>query len=116
MEIADLPLLPGNYEFTVGINDNFLQHTYDRQYRAHPLAVRRGEEPVGIGFTQMPSPWSLLPWDASAAAQAAAEAAARADALEADRDAQEARRTTPAAPSGAGDRPSDLSADQEAPT
>ncbi|MFN7147875.1 MAG: ABC transporter ATP-binding protein [Microthrixaceae bacterium] len=66
MELPDLPLLPGNYEFTVGINDRYLQHTYDRQYRSHPLPVRRGEHPVGVGFTQLPSSWSLLPWEAPA--------------------------------------------------
>ena len=72
MEIPQLPLLPGNYEFTVGINDKFLQHTYDRQYRSHPLPIRRGEQPVGVGFTQIPSSWTMLPWEAPAVVERAA--------------------------------------------
>jgi ABC-2 type transport system ATP-binding protein/lipopolysaccharide transport system ATP-binding protein len=67
MEIPGLPLLPANYEFTVGINDKFLQHTYDRRYRSNPLPVRRGERPVGVGFTELPSNWTMLPWDPSTA-------------------------------------------------
>lgn len=53
-----LELLPGNYEFTIGINDQYVQHVFDRHARAYPLAVRRGDRPLGIGFVELDGRWS----------------------------------------------------------
>ncbi|CAB4916489.1 unannotated protein [freshwater metagenome] len=57
IKMDQLQLLPGNYEFTIGINDKFVQHTYDRHYRSHPLAVRRGNLPIGVGFVELDANW-----------------------------------------------------------
>jgi ABC-type polysaccharide/polyol phosphate transport system ATPase subunit len=57
IKMEQLQLLPGNYEFTIGINDKFVQHTYDRHYRSHPLAVRRGTLPIGVGFVELDATW-----------------------------------------------------------
>jgi ABC-2 type transport system ATP-binding protein/lipopolysaccharide transport system ATP-binding protein len=57
IKMDQLQLLPGNYEFTIGINDKFVQHTYDRHYRSHPLAVRRGNLPIGVGFVDLDVTW-----------------------------------------------------------
>ena len=54
-----LPLLPGNYDVTVAINDKYVQHVYDRRYRGAPLIVRRGEGPVGAGLTEIAGTWHL---------------------------------------------------------
>jgi len=71
IKMPKLQLLPGNYEFTIGVNDKFLQHTYDRHYRSHPFAVRRGTEPIGVGFVDLDVTWgtdgsSAAPTDAAA--------------------------------------------------
>jgi hypothetical protein len=63
IEMDELPLLPGNYEFTIGINDKFVQHTYDRHYRSHPLAVRRGIRPIGVGFVDLAATWNTAGTD-----------------------------------------------------
>lgn len=57
IKMEQLQLLPGNYEFTIGINDKFVQHTFDRHYRSHPLAVRRGTLPIGVGFVELDATW-----------------------------------------------------------
>lgn len=61
--LDDLKLLPGNYEFTIGINDKFVQHTFDRHYRSYPLAVRRGTCPIGVGFVDLGGTWTMSEWD-----------------------------------------------------
>lgn len=63
IEMDELALLPGNYEFTIGINDKFVQHTYDRHYRSHPLAVRRGARPIGVGFVDLAGTWNTAATD-----------------------------------------------------
>lgn len=60
LNMLELPLLPGNYDFTVGINDKFVQHTYDRKYRSTVLTVRRGDHPLGVGFTEIKGNWEIL--------------------------------------------------------
>lgn len=55
-----LQLNPGNYSLTVGITDSYVQHIYDRHYKRHPLAVRRGQAPVGVGFLDLEGAWSSL--------------------------------------------------------
>jgi hypothetical protein len=56
-----LPLMPGNYEFTIGINDKYVQHTYDRHLRSHRLTVRRSEDPLSVGVVELPGRWSVRP-------------------------------------------------------
>ena len=63
MKIDHLSLLPGNYEFTIGINDKFVQHVFDRRYRDFPLIVRRGSDPIGVGFVQLDGSWNLAEWN-----------------------------------------------------
>jgi ABC-2 type transport system ATP-binding protein/lipopolysaccharide transport system ATP-binding protein len=58
MTMDELQLTPGSYRITIGITDGYLQHVYDRQYRRHPLTVRRGEAQVGVGFVQFDGEWS----------------------------------------------------------
>jgi ABC-type polysaccharide/polyol phosphate transport system ATPase subunit len=60
LNMLELPLLPGNYDFTIGINDKFVQHTYDRKYRSTVLTVRRGDHPLGVGFTEIKGKWEIL--------------------------------------------------------
>jgi ABC-type polysaccharide/polyol phosphate transport system ATPase subunit len=56
-----LMINPGNYSITVGITDSYVQHIYDRHYKRHPLAVRRGQAPVGVGFLDLEGEWSVAP-------------------------------------------------------
>lgn len=60
-ELERLPLMPGNYEFTIGISDKYVQHTYDRHLRNHRLTVRRSEDPLSVGVVEMPGRWSVCP-------------------------------------------------------
>lgn len=59
MELDELPLQPGHFELTVGINDKFVQHVYDRHDRAYELVVRRGAEPPAAGFFRLPARWRV---------------------------------------------------------
>ena len=54
-----LELLPGNYDFTIGVNDRYVQHVFDRHPRRYSLTVRRGVRPHAIGFVEMPGEWSI---------------------------------------------------------
>ncbi len=54
-----LELLPGNYDFTIGVNDKYVQHVFDRHPRRYALTVRRGTRPHAIGFVEMPGEWSM---------------------------------------------------------
>jgi ABC-2 type transport system ATP-binding protein/lipopolysaccharide transport system ATP-binding protein len=54
-----LELLPGNYDFTIGVNDKYVQHVFDRHPRGYALTVRRGTRPHAIGFVEMPGEWSM---------------------------------------------------------
>ncbi len=54
----ELQLTPGSYRLTIGITDGYLQHVYDRQFKRHPLTVRRGEAQVGVGFVRFDGRWS----------------------------------------------------------
>ena len=49
-EIDSLPLTTGDYELTVAISDEFVQHNFDRREREWRLAVRHGGliEPEGV--------------------------------------------------------------------
>ncbi len=55
----ELALLPGNYEVSVGVNDQYVQHVFDRQTRAYPLAVRRADRALGVGFVELVGTWSI---------------------------------------------------------
>ena len=57
--IESLPLTPGDYELTVAINDEFVQHVYDRHDRAWRLAVREGTTLAPEGLMDLRGRWSL---------------------------------------------------------
>jgi lipopolysaccharide transport system ATP-binding protein len=59
MVLDELPLQPGHFELSVGINDKFVQHVYDRHDRAYELVVRRGDEPPAAGFFRLRAAWSV---------------------------------------------------------
>lgn len=59
MTLEELPLQPGHFELTVGINDKFVQHVYDRHDREYELVVRRGDEPPAAGFFRLTAGWSV---------------------------------------------------------
>lgn len=61
--IESLPLTPGDYELTVAINDEFVQHVYDRHDRAWRLAVREGTTLAPEGLMDLRGRWSLSPAD-----------------------------------------------------
>ena len=49
--VDSLPLTPGDYEITVAISDEFIQHNYDRHEREYHLRVRSGTDsqtPEGV--------------------------------------------------------------------
>jgi hypothetical protein len=54
-----LPLQPGYFDLTVGINDKHVQHIFDRHDRQYELVVRRGDEPPAAGFIRVDGDWSI---------------------------------------------------------
>ena len=58
-EIEELPLLPGRYEFTVAVNDQWVQHVFDRHVRRYVLTVNRGAEAIGAGLVELSGKWSI---------------------------------------------------------
>ncbi|MFZ4668653.1 MAG: ABC transporter ATP-binding protein [Microthrixaceae bacterium] len=61
--IESLPLTPGDYELTVAINDEFVQHVFDRHDRAWRLAVREGTTLAPEGLMDLRGRWSLSATD-----------------------------------------------------
>ena len=59
--IDSLPLTPGEYELTVAVIDEFVQHVYDRHDRAWRLAVREGTSLAPEGLMDLRGRWSLSP-------------------------------------------------------
>lgn len=59
MSFEALPLQPGHFELTVGINDEFVQHVYDRRDHSYELIVRRGDDPPAAGFFRISGTWSV---------------------------------------------------------
>lgn len=59
LTIDSLPLTPGEYEFTVAISDEFVQHDFDRRDRAWRLAVREGERMAPEGLVDLRGRWSV---------------------------------------------------------
>ncbi len=62
--IDSLPLTPGDYELTVAISDEFVQHNYDRREREFHLAVRSGRRLSPEGLMDLRGKWSLGATDA----------------------------------------------------
>lgn len=57
--VDSLPLTPGDYELTVAISDEFIQHTYDRREREYHLRVRSGtDRQTPEGVIDMLGRWS----------------------------------------------------------
>ncbi len=56
--IDSLPLTPGDYELTVAISDEFVQHNYDRREREFHLTVRDGNRQAPEGLIDLSGHWS----------------------------------------------------------
>jgi ABC-type polysaccharide/polyol phosphate transport system ATPase subunit len=57
--VASLPLTPGDYELTVAISDEFVQHDFDRRDREWRLPVRDGDSLAPEGLMDLRGQWSL---------------------------------------------------------
>ncbi len=57
--IDSLPLTPGDYELTVAISDEYVQHNFDRRERAFHLAVRSGPRLAPEGLVDLRGRWSI---------------------------------------------------------
>lgn len=57
--IDTLPLTPGDYELTVAISDEYVQHNFDRRERAYRLTVRHGGRLAPEGFMDLHGTWRL---------------------------------------------------------
>ena len=51
------PLMPGNYDLSVVLNDESVQHVYQHLDRAFRLPVRPGPDTEPFGFVQLEGPW-----------------------------------------------------------
>ena len=56
--IESLPLTPGDYEVTVAISDEYVQHNFDRREREFHLAVRSGPRLAPEGLMDLRGTWS----------------------------------------------------------
>ena len=56
--IDPLPLTPGEYELTVAISDEFVQHNFDRREREYHLVVRQGGRLTPEGFMDLQGRWT----------------------------------------------------------
>ena len=57
--VESLPLTPGDYEITVAVSDEFIQHNYDRHEREYHLRVRSGtDRQTPEGVIDMLGQWS----------------------------------------------------------
>ena len=56
--IDALPLTPGDYELTVAISDEYVQHNYDRREREYHLTVRHGARQSPEGLMDLQGSWS----------------------------------------------------------
>ncbi|QXC62821.1 ABC transporter ATP-binding protein [Aquihabitans sp. G128] len=54
-----LPLTPGDYEITVAISDEYVQHNFDRREREYHLKVRHGGRLAPEGFMDLRGSWSV---------------------------------------------------------
>ena len=57
--LPTLWLYPGKYEVAVAINDQHVQHLFDR-WDGVPLSVRQGERMAGSGLTDLNGTWRLV--------------------------------------------------------
>lgn len=57
--VGELPLTPGDYELTVAISDEFVQHNFDRREREWRLAVRDGSRLAPEGLMDLHGRWSI---------------------------------------------------------
>lgn len=56
--IDPLPITPGEYELTVAISDEYVQHNFDRREREFQLLVRQGGRLTPEGFMDLQGRWS----------------------------------------------------------
>jgi hypothetical protein len=57
--VRELPLTPGDYEVTVAISDEYVQHNFDRRERGYHLTVRHGGRLAPEGFMDLRGNWSV---------------------------------------------------------
>ena len=58
-EIPSLPLTAGDYELTVAISDEFVQHNFDRREREWRLPVRHGGQLEPEGLVDLRGTWTM---------------------------------------------------------
>lgn len=56
--VPSLPITPGDYELTVAISDEYVQHNFDRREREWHLTVRAGGHLVPEGLMDLRGTWS----------------------------------------------------------
>jgi ABC-type polysaccharide/polyol phosphate transport system ATPase subunit len=59
LRVDSLPLTPGDYELTVAISDEFVQHNFDRRERDWRLPVRDGATLAPEGLMDLRGHWSV---------------------------------------------------------
>jgi hypothetical protein len=59
VRFSPLPLQQGHFDLTIGINDQHVQHIFDRKDREYELVVRRGDEPPAAGFIRVDGQWAI---------------------------------------------------------
>ncbi len=57
--VPSLPITPGDYELTVAISDEYVQHNFDRREREWHLTVRAGGHLVPEGLMDLRGTWSI---------------------------------------------------------
>jgi lipopolysaccharide transport system ATP-binding protein len=58
--IDELPLTSGDYEITVAISDEYIQHNYDRRERDWRLPVRHGGQMEPEGLVDLAGTWQVV--------------------------------------------------------
>jgi ABC-type polysaccharide/polyol phosphate transport system ATPase subunit len=53
----EFPLFPGNYDLSIVLDDEHVQHNYQHLDRAFRLPVRPGPATEAFGFVALPGPW-----------------------------------------------------------
>ncbi len=55
--VHHLPLLPGEYQFTVSVYDHYSVHPYDHHHRMYPIEVKSGVAQESEGVVHIPCSW-----------------------------------------------------------
>jgi len=63
--MPELLVMPGEFSVTIGINDKYVQHTFDRRDHQHHIVVRKGDRPIGAGLVDIRGEWSITTHEGS---------------------------------------------------